>query len=102
MIIAGEPPRPATPSESDPHSSEDRFYQGTIVRVHAGSRSGVLRTGNGREVLFAAADVQILGTPRGFAALHEDMRVGFDLGRTSRGLRVTTIRVYDDPASGPF
>lgn len=81
---------------ADSEASEDSFYQGTIIRVHPGSRSGVLRTGNGREVAFAVPDVLILGTAHGFAALREGMRVGFDLGRTSRGLRVTTIRIRDD------
>ena len=66
------------------------------MRLHPGSRGGLLRTGNGREVPFVMPDVQILGTTQGFAALREGMRVGFDLGWTSRGLRVTTIRVYDD------
>lgn len=85
---------------SRPEELQDRFYQGTIVRVYPGSRRGLLRTGNGREVVFAIPDVEILGTTRGFAALREGMRVGFDLGWTSHGMRVTTIRVYeaaDDP-----
>ncbi len=79
-------------------SSANRFYQGTIVRVRAGSGRGVVRTGNGRDVIFDHWDVRILGTTLGFAALHEGMCVGFDVGRSSQGLRVTTIRVYDDGA----
>jgi cold shock CspA family protein len=63
--------------------------------VYPGGTSGVLRTGNGRDIPFTARDVRILGTTRGLATLREGMNVGFDLGRTSGGLRVTTIRVYD-------
>ena len=77
-------------ADDDPRS---RFYQGTIVRLFPGSRSGLVRTGSGREIPFAIVDVRMLGTTEGFAALHEGMRVGFDLGRTSRGVRVTTLRV---------
>jgi hypothetical protein len=77
-------------------AARERFYQGTILRLHPGSRSGTVRTGNGRDVAFLLRDVYILGTTRGFAALREGMRVGFDLGWTSRGVRVTTIRVYED------
>ena len=73
----------------------DRFYQGTILQVRPGSRTGVLRTSRGRDVPFDAMTVRILGTPTGFAALHSGLRVGFDLGRSSRGLCVTTIRVYE-------
>ncbi len=81
----------------DERALEDRYYQGVIVRVHPGSRTGLLRSDRGREVPFDAATMVLLGTERGFAALGPGMRVGFDLGRTSRGLCVTTIRVYEAP-----
>lgn len=73
---------------------EDRYYQGTILRVHQGSRTGWLRSDRGREVPFAASTMVLLGADQGFAMLRPGLRVGFDLGRTSRGLCVTTIRVY--------
>jgi hypothetical protein len=76
--------------DDDPRS---RFYQGTIVRLFPGSRTGLVRSGSGREIPFAIADVRLLGTSEGFAVLREGMRVGFDVGRTSRGVRVTTLRV---------
>jgi hypothetical protein len=70
------------------------FYQGTIVRLRTGSRTGVVRTGNGRDVPFSFADVRLIGSDAGFGALHEGMRVGFDLGWTSRGVRVTILRPF--------
>jgi hypothetical protein len=79
----------------------ERFYQGTIVRLYPGTERGILHTGNGRDVLFVAADVRILGTSGGFAAIREGMRVGFDLGWTSRGMRVTVIRVPDAVGEPP-
>lgn len=82
---------------ADVSPDADRYYQGTIVRVHPGSRTGWLRTDNGRDLPFAAPDVMLLGTSEGFPALRAGLRVGFDLGRTSRGLCVTTIRVYEAP-----
>jgi len=76
-------------------SLEERYYQGTILRVHPGSRTGWLRTARGRDVPFDATTLVVLGTDQGFRALRPGMRVGFDLGRTSRGLCVTTVRVYE-------
>ena len=79
----------------DDRSLKERYYQGTILRVHPGSRTGWLRTDKGRELPFAASTLTLLGTDQGFPALQAGLRVGFDLGRTSRGLCVTTIRVYE-------
>jgi len=70
-----------------------RFYIETIVRLHSGSRSGIVRTGSGREVPFVANGVRFLGDG-GFAALREGMEVGFVVGWTSRGVRVTTLRRF--------
>jgi len=80
--------------DGEERSLEDRYYRGTILRVHPGSRTGWLRSDKGREVPFAAGTTVVLGTEQGFAALRPGLRVGFDLGRTSRGLCVSTIRVY--------
>ena len=76
-------------------AADERYYHGTILRVHAGSRSGVLRTSGGREVPFAERDLTLVGATRGFASLRPGLTVGFDLGRTSRGLCVSLIRVYE-------
>lgn len=74
---------------------DERYHHGTILRVHAGSRTGVLRTSTGREVPFAARDLALVGAARGFASLRPGLAVGFDVGRTSRGLCVSLIRVYE-------
>jgi hypothetical protein len=70
------------------------FYQGEIVRLHPGSRTGVVHTGNGRDIEFAWRDIRLLGTDGGFGALRDGIHVGFDLGWTSRGVRVTMIKVF--------
>jgi hypothetical protein len=79
-------------SEHDPDAEPERFYRGTIVKLDYGRRTGLVRTGNGREVRFAAPFVEILdGRP--FDDLSEGSTIGFDLGWTSRGLRVTRIKI---------
>ncbi len=83
--------RPITDRPED--EGRRRFYQGVLVRLRPGSRTGVLRTASGRDVEFAARDTRFLGT-EGFTALREGMQVGFDLGWTSHGVRVTLIKVF--------
>lgn len=77
------------PTTVDPN---DRFYRGTILRINHGRGIGLLRTGNGREVRFERSLLEILDGYR-FTDLGEGMLVGFDLGWTSQGLRVTQIKL---------
>jgi hypothetical protein len=73
----------------------DRFYHGVIVQVHWGRGTGVVRSGNGREIPFEFPFVTMIGARRSIEHLHPGMRVGFDVGWTSRGLRVTSLKLYD-------
>ena len=73
----------------------ERYYRGTITRVYYGSESGTLRSEEtGREYHFKYPFVEIRGPIPKIDGLREGMSVGFDLGWTSRGRRVTLIRVY--------
>ena len=75
--------------------SETRYYRGVISRVYYGSESGTLVSeATGREYQFKFPFVEIIGPIPRIDGLREGMSVGFDLGWTSRGRRVTVIRVY--------
>jgi hypothetical protein len=85
---------PPADIESAPVS--ERYYRGVVTRVYYGSESGTLTSeDSGREYHFKHPFVQIVGPIPRIDGLREGMRVGFDVGWTSRGLRVTVIRVYD-------
>jgi hypothetical protein len=80
-------------SGGDP--AAERYYRGTITRVFYGSESGTLVSeATGREYPFRYPFVDILGPIPRIDGLREGMKVGFDLGWTSRGRRVTVIRIY--------
>lgn len=71
-----------------------KFYRGRIVKLRPGTQSGVLEAeGSGRRIPFEWPLVRLLGAEK-FDALHVGMVVGFDVGWTSRGLRVSLIRVF--------
>lgn len=78
------------PSGAPPQSG--KFYRGTIRKLFRGSQGGVVRSDSGREIRFSFIHVVMLGPLRRFEQLREGMRVGFDVGWTSRGLRVTVMR----------
>ena len=58
---------------------------------------GLVRTESGREIPFSFEFVVLLGEAKKPADLSEGQEVGYDLGWTSKGLRVTTIKAYPAP-----
>ncbi len=84
---------PAAPSPSEPAES---YYRGVISRVFYGSESGTLTSeASGRTYRFQQPSVRIIGPIPRVDGLREGMRGGFDVGWTSRGLRVSVIRDND-------
>jgi hypothetical protein len=79
------------PDDRQPGDLAGRFYGGTIKKLFAGTGMGVVRSASGREIPFAAAHVILAGPVRRFEDLREGMAVGFDVGWTSKGLRVTIL-----------
>ena len=74
----------------------DRFRQGVIHNISWNNETGLIRSQSGKTFPFVFAYVTLLGAPhRDLRFLFEGMRVGFDVGWTSHGLRVTVIKVYD-------
>src|SRR5215472_12211126 len=75
----------------------DGFYPGVIVFLDRVRGRGVIRSHSGREIRFEFPFVNVTGAALGGRApgidlLHQGDRVGFDVGWTSKGLRVTTIK----------
>jgi hypothetical protein len=86
----GEPAPRARDAEPD-----DFFYHGVIAAVNWSRGTGTVRSGNGREIPFEFPLVTMIGGERRIEHLLPGMRVGFDVGWTSKGLRVTAIKIYN-------
>ncbi len=74
----------------------DNFYRGMILKLDRARGRGVVRAHSGREFPFQFPFVEVVGAPLGGAMpgielLNEGDSVGFDVGWTSKGLRVTVI-----------
>jgi hypothetical protein len=75
----------------------DAFYPGIIVFLDRVRGRGIIRSYSGREIRFEFPFVSVVGAPLGgrspgIELLHEGDRVGFDVGWTSKGLRITAIK----------
>lgn len=76
---------------SEAEEGAELFYRGVLLRFARGTGIGTVRSSaTGREVPFELAHVLVLGE-EGADALREGAEVGYDVGWTSRGLRVTKL-----------
>ena len=79
-------------AESAPRLYADSYYyEGEIVRLFRGSERGFVRSAQGREVELEFPFVNMTGPLRRFEDLEVGMVVGFDVGWTSSGLRISTL-----------
>jgi len=75
----------------------NNFYRGMIMRLDRARGRGVVLSHSGREIPFEFPFVSVVGARpggkmAGIELLNEGESVGFDVGWTSKGLRVTKIR----------
>lgn len=96
-----------TAEESDALTSArgDYFHQGVITKLFPSNSTGVVRTESGRELTFSYELVILVGEAKSPHDLKVGEQVGYDLGWTSNGLRITKLKTYpqtgegDDPSS---
>jgi len=83
-------------AEKDPLLSPrgDYYHQGVVTKLFPSNNTGVVRTESGRELTFSYELVILYGEVQSPLDLKVGESVGYDLGWTSSGLRVTKIRTY--------
>jgi hypothetical protein len=84
----------------------DNLYPGMIMRLDRARGRGMVRSHSGKEIPFEFPFVRVLGAEvggrmPGIELLSEGASVGFDVGWTSSGLRVTLIKAKAPPAGPP-
>ena len=72
----------------------DFYHQGIITKLFPSNNTGVVRTQNGRELTFSYDLVILCGEAKSPLDLRVGEQVGYDLGWTSSGLRVTKLKTY--------
>ena len=82
----------------DTASKLDLFHRGLITKLFPGNNMGLVRIGSGREVPFSYNLVILSGEVTDPLNLKEGQIVGYDIGWTSSGLRITKIKTYADPS----
>ena len=72
----------------------DLYHHGEITKLFPSNNTGIVRTESGRELPFSYEFVILSGEAKTVHDLREGESVGYDLGWTASGLRVTKIKTY--------
>ncbi len=92
---------PADDNQPLPAARSDLYHHGIITKLFPSNNTGVVRTESGRELTFSYELVILCGEAKSPADLTEGEPIGYDLGWTSAGLRVTKIKTYPrSPGAG--
>jgi hypothetical protein len=88
-----------TSADKEPLSSThgDLFHHGVITKLFPSNNTGVVRTESGRELTFSYELVILVGEAKSPLQLKVGEAVGYDLGWTSNGLRITKLKTYPKP-----
>jgi len=87
-----------TIGESPGLEINDQYHHGVITKLFPSNNTGIVRTESGRELTFSYELVILCGEVKTPSDLREGQRVGYDLGWTSSGLRITKIKTYTKPS----
>jgi hypothetical protein len=72
----------------------DLFHRGVITKLFPSNNIGFVRIESGRELAFSYEFVVLLGAAKSLHDLREGEVVGYDLGWTPTGLKITKIKTY--------
>jgi len=87
-----------TIGESPEKEINDQYHHGVITKLFPSNNTGIVRTESGRELTFSYELVILCGDAKTPSDLREGQAVGYDLGWTSSGLRITKIKTYTKPS----
>lgn len=73
----------------------DKYYHGVVHKLSRSAQRGTIRSASGRNIPFIFAHVTLVGPHHRFDDLREGLAVGYDVSWTSKGLRVSVIRIPD-------
>jgi hypothetical protein len=85
--------------KTDLPAQSDLFHHGMITKLFPSNNTGFVRIESGREVPFSYEFVLLCGAAKTVHDLREGEAVGYDLGWTPRGLRITKIKTYPPAAA---
>lgn len=90
---AGEPSGPPKAEVRDERNA-DKFRKAKIIKFFPQSNYGFVKDRAGKEIYFHLDEIRFVGPKNNRTYVAEGVEVGIDVGITSRGTRVTRLKIY--------
>lgn len=85
----------AVPVDAEPQVDElDNFAKATVEGFYPRQGYGTIVTERGRKIAFDLKSVRLVGPKTDPCYLKEGRKVGYDVGKTSEGVRVCALKIY--------
>jgi len=95
LCMVDEKPNRLWPILVDPDRIEGKYYRGRIVRFNPRTGYGFVATPSGSHVFFYLDQVRLEGEKASKREVQAGRLVGFDVGWTSRGLRISKLKLIE-------
>lgn len=82
--------------EMDPPKIEGKYYLGRIATFNPSTGYGFVEIRDGTHIFFYADQVRMEGTERTRSGIRPGNVVGFDVGWTDRGIRVSKLKIFPE------
>lgn len=83
----------ATPALA-PADENDLFSKGVVIKYFQNQSYGFVRDHIGRELFFHVDEMDFFGAKNNKSFITVGARIGYDVSRTSHGLRIRRIKIY--------
>jgi cold shock CspA family protein len=82
--------------QQDPAKIEGKYYRGRIAKFNPKTGYGFVETGEGSHIFFYADQIRLEGPQSRKSDIRPGKVVGFDVGWTDRGIRVSKMKIVED------
>lgn len=79
------------------NDTENKFRPAKVIKFLPNAGYGFVRDNNGKEIYFHYDEIRFVGKKLDRSAIREGLEVGIDISLTSRGARVTRLKVLQTP-----
>ena len=82
----------------DPIKIDGKYYRGRIAKFNPKTGYGFVETGEGSHIFFYADQIRLEGNQTRKSDIRPGKVVGFDVGWTDRGIRVSKMKIVGEEA----